>query len=202
MARGDNTKEGKNKPLYNCTKEHLKKMLIFYSVDAKGKKVSKNKLSKNWRFIKSINYTDKKIVKDNIQNWYYRLENIHPYGVINDRFLFEYHKKVTKKIKKNKTFEEWKNENKNILPTKKEDKLYSRVEKLKRQIGWDDRVLYLSILSFAIKDLDKKQYSKVSVEDLKELIDIYFSYEEFIEKVEYFDELILNGDEKLVEYLL
>ncbi len=90
-----------------CTNSKLKKEIINRLVDDEGKKVSKNILSGDKEFLKAIQCDSLKLSSGTISNYCRLLENIEPKGIVNEEFLFEYHKNITGKIDQNTTFLEF-----------------------------------------------------------------------------------------------
>ena len=90
-----------------ATKKELKLALINFFVDESGRKVSKYKLRKDKEFLRAIKYKGVLLSSGTISNYCKSLENIEPVGIINEQFLFDYHKNITKRISQETTFEQF-----------------------------------------------------------------------------------------------
>ena len=81
-----------------CSRSKLKHELINRLVDSEGRKVSKYSLKKDKEFLKAIEFDGKTLSSGTISNYCRILENVEPKGIINEEFLYEYHKHVTGRI--------------------------------------------------------------------------------------------------------
>ena len=81
-----------------CSKLQLKYEMINRMVDSEGRKVSKDTLKQDIDFLKAIECDGKKLSSGTISNYCKLLEDIEPKGIINEEFLYEYHKYITGKI--------------------------------------------------------------------------------------------------------
>ena len=183
-----------NIKVYGVTRKDLKKIILDFSVNKNGKKVTKFELCKNKDFLKAIKCRKDEISFNTIQSWYKRLTNIDPYGEITDKFLFDYHQKVTKRIDKNKNYYDW-----TMRKLNKDD----RVEyDIKSKINWNENKKLLAMLKMNNNNFDIEKYRNISLKDLRFLVKINITDEKFDEIERKLEEMIKQGVEMVVDLVL
>lgn len=183
-----------NVKVYGVSRKDLKKIILNFSVDENGKKVTKFELCKNKDFLKAIKCRKNEISFNTIQSWYRRLAEVEPYGVITDKFLFEYHQKVTKRIDKNKNYYDW---------TMKKLNRKGKIEyEIKSKINWNENKKLLAMLKMNDDNFDIEKYRNISLKDLRFLVKINISDEKFIELEKKVENMIIQGDETVVDLAL
>ena len=183
--------------IYTVSNKELKKILLDYSIDRKGNKVTKFKLCRNKEFLEKIGCKKDKISRNTIQSWYKRLESYEPEGEMTDEFIFNYHQKVTKKIPVQISYCGWTKDKKNINAN--ETQLSKGV---KASIGWSDRKKHFAMLKLNDKDFNIETYQYISDIDLKFLIDMFIDDKKYKEFENQLEQMIRNGDEKIVDLIL
>ena len=177
--------------VYRVTRQELKKILLDYLVDKDGKKVPKRKLCKNAEFLDKIGCEVEEVSNSTISNWCLRLKNIEPYGEITEEFLFEYHKNVTKRIPQ-------------YLPFSKFSKALAytvtgwKIKNL-NGINWDDWRAYFTILHSINQDSKEKSFRRYSAEQIRELLEVYFTEDEILYFKAELDELAKQGKYDLID---
>lgn len=183
--------------LFRVGKQELKKILLDFSVDMKGRKVTKFNLCRNREFLDKIGCNKEKISFNSIQSWYKRLENFEPLGEMTDKFIFEYHRNVTKRIPLDMSYYNWTKDKANIKSVESELSI-----KMKESIGWNERKKHFAILKMNDTNFDISRYLNLSDRDLKFLVNMYIDtdkYKLFEKKLE---DMIKLGDENIVDYLI
>ena len=183
--------------LFRVGKQELKKILLDFSVDMKGRKVTKFNLCRNREFLDKIGCNKEKISFNSIQSWYKRLENFEPLGEMTDKFIFEYHRNVTKRIPLDMSYYNWTKDKANIKSVESELSI-----KMKESIGWNERKKHFAILKMNDTNFDISRYLNLSDRDLKFLVNMYIDtdkYKLFEKKLE---DMIKLGDENIVDYLV
>ena len=180
--------------IYKTTKKELKKIILKYSIDKNGNKVTKYKLSKNKKFLKELGIELNNIPVSTIQSWYTRLVDIEPYGIINDKFIFEYHKKITKLIKYNTNYLTW--------TKSKVINNISLKEKIKININWDEKKKYMALLKLNDSKFDIQKFKNLNIQDLKFLVDINIPIELQAKYEEEIENMLENGNTDIVEYIV
>lgn len=181
--------------IYNVDRKTLKNKLLNYSVNKKGEKVTKFLLCKNIEFLKSIGCNSKYISPNTIQSWYKRLSKFEPIGEMTDKFIYDYHKNVTKRISKKISYIDW---------TKDKKNLYSEnliTEKIKDKINWNDKKKYLAMLKLNNNNFNIEKYSHLNESDLKFMIDMFIEKNNQLKFENKLEKMISNGDENIVDYL-
>lgn len=181
--------------IYNVDRKTLKNKLLNYSVNEKGEKVTKFSLCKNIEFLKSIGCNSKYISPNTIQSWYKRLSKFEPIGEMTDKFIYDYHKNVTKRISKKISYIDW---------TKDKKNLYSEnliTEKIKDKINWNDKKKYLAMLKLNNNNFNIEKYSHLNESDLKFMIDMFIEKNNQLKFENKLEKMISNGDENIVDYL-
>lgn len=184
----------KNVKVYGVSRKDLKRIILDFSVDDTGKKVTKFELCRNKDFLKAIKCRKDEISFNTIQSWYKRLANVEPYGEMTDKFLFEYHQKVTKRIDKNKNYYDW---------TMRKLNKEGRIEyKIKSKIKWSENKKLLAMLKMNNDSFDIEKYRNISLKDLKFLVKINITDEKFTEIEQKLEDMIKQGDETVVDLAL
>lgn len=183
--------------LYSVNGKELKKILLDYSIDSKGNKVTKFKLCKNKEFLEKIGCKKDKISQNTIQSWYKRLENFEPKGEMTDEFIFNYHQNVTKRIPAQISYFGWTKDKKNININETQ-----LSKKVKASIGWGDRKKHFAMLKMNDSNFDIEKYQYVSDSDLKFLVDMFIDSRKYKKLEQILENMIKKGDEKIVDYIL
>lgn len=183
--------------IYTVNNKELKKILLDYSVDSKGNKITKFKLCRNKEFLEKIGCKKDKISQNTIQSWYKRLENYDPVGEMIDEFIFNYHQNVTKKIPIQISYYGWTKDKKNININETQ-----LSKKVKASIGWSDRKKHFAMLKLNDKDFNIETYQYISDTDLKFLVDMFIDKRKYSKLESQLEIMIRNGDEKIVDLIL
>lgn len=83
-----------------CSKKELKYELINRLVDSNGRKISKGELAKDKEFLKAIKFNGNKMSTGTISNYCKILKDVEPLGIIDEKFLYDYHQNITNRIDK------------------------------------------------------------------------------------------------------
>lgn len=180
--------------VFDVSKETLKKMLLDFSVDDNGNKVTKFKLCKDEKFLKAIKCRKDKISFNTIQCWYKRLANIEPLGVMTDKFIFDYHKNVTKRIGSDVNYYDW--------TTKKLNKKDRQEYDIKAVLGWDENKRLLALLKLNNSNFNTNKYKDLSLKDLKFIVNMYISENEIEKLEEKLENMVKSGDESVVDLII
>jgi hypothetical protein len=183
--------------LFRVGKQELKKILLDFSVDMKGRKVTKFNLCRNREFLDKIGCNREKISFNSIQSWYKRLENFEPVGEMTDKFIFEYHRNVTKRIPLDMSYYNWTKDKANIKSVESELSI-----KMKESIGWNERKKHFAILKMNDTNFDISRYLNLSDRDLKFLVNMYIDTDKYNLFEKKLEDMIERGDENIVEYLV
>ena len=183
--------------VYTVSNKKLKQILLDYSVDNKGNKVTKFKLCRNKEFLEKIGCKKDKISRNTIQSWYKRLESYEPEGEMTDEFIFNYHQKVTKKIPAQISYYGWTKDKKNINAN--ETQLSKNV---KASIGWGERKKHFAMLKLNDNNFNIEAYQYISDTDLKFLIDMFIDEKKYKEFENQLEQMIRNGNEEIVDLIL
>ena len=183
--------------LFRVGKQELKKILLDFSVDMKGRKVTKFNLCRNREFLDKIGCNREKISFNSIQSWYKRLENFEPVGEMTDKFIFEYHRNITKRIPLDTSYYNWTKDKTNIKSVESELSI-----KMKESIGWNERKKHFAILKMNDTNFDISRYLNLSDRDLKFLVNMYINTDKYNLFEKELEDMIERGDENIVEYLV
>lgn len=174
--------------------QELKYKILDFFVDKNGNKVLRKDIVKDKNFKRAIGMLPTTELSENtFQSWCRRLYKYEPVGYIKNELIYKYHTEVTGRIDKNIPFEEWKS---SII-----DIVYFSNE-IKKVIGWDDRKRVLAILKYNDNNFDIELYKNTKLEDLQFILDMKLSKREQDEIEKVLNEMIVNGDLKLVDYLV
>lgn len=182
--------------VYGVSRKELKKILLDFSVDDKGNKVTKFVLCKNKKFLKAIKSNKSEISFNTVQCWYKRLARFEPIGVMNDKFIFDYHKNITRRIGKDVSYYEW--TKKNLKMNKNDRREYD----IKAILGWNENKRLLALLKLNSSNFDIEKYKDLSLKDLKFMVDMYISKDEIRNLENKLDELVNTGDESVVDLVV
>lgn len=180
--------------VFDVPRETLKKLLLDFSVDDDGNKVTKFKLCKDEKFLKAIKCRKDKISFNTVQCWYKRLANIEPLGVMTDKFIFDYHKNVTKRIGSNVNYYDW--------TTKKLNKEGRQEYDIKALLGWDENKRLLALLKLNNPNFNANKYKDLSLKDLKFIVNMYISENEIEKLEEKLENMVKSGDESVVDLIV
>lgn len=180
--------------VFNVPRETLKKLLLDFSVDDNGNKVTKFKLCKDENFLKTIKSTKDKISFNTVQCWYKRLANVEPLGIMTDRFIFDYHKNVTKRIGSDVNYYDW--------TSKKLNKEGRQEYDIKAVLGWTENKRLLALLKLNNPNFNINKYKDLSLKDLKFIVNMYISEKEFNRLEEKLEGMVKSGDESVVDLIL
>lgn len=180
--------------IFDVSKETLKKILLDFSVDDNGNKVTKFKLCKDENFLKAIKCRKDKISFNTVQCWYKRLANIEPLGVMTDKFIFDYHKNVTKRIGSDVNYYDW--------TAKKLNKEDRQEYDIKAVLGWDENKRLLALLKLNNPNFNTNKYKDLSLKDLKFIVNMYISENEIEKLEEKLESMVKSGDESVVDLIV
>lgn len=180
--------------VFDVPRETLKKLLLDFSVDNNGNKVTKFKLCKDEKFLKAIKCRKDKISFNTIQCWYKRLANIEPLGVMTDKFIFDYHKNVTKRIGSDVNYYDW--------TTKKLNKEDRQEYDIKALLGWDENKRLLALLKLNNPSFNTNKYKDLNLKDLKFIVNMYISENEIEKLEEKLENMVKSGDESVVDLIV
>ena len=180
--------------VFDVSKETLKKMLLDFSVDDNGNKVTKFKLCKDEKFLKAIKCRKDKISFNTVQCWYKRLANVEPLGVMTDKFIFDYHKNVTKRIGSDVNYYDW--------TTKKLNKEDRQEYDIKALLGWDENKRLLALLKLNNSNFNTNKYKDLSLKDLKFIVNMYISENEIEKLEEKLENMVKSGEESVVDLIV
>lgn len=180
--------------VFNVPRETLKKLLLDFSVDDNGNKVTKFKLCKDENFLKAIKSTKDKISFNTVQCWYKRLANVEPLGIMTDRFIFDYHKNVTKRIGSDVNYYDW--------TSKKLNKEGRQEYDIKAVLGWTENKRLLALLKLNNPNFNTNKYKDLSLKDLKFIVNMYISEKEFNRLEKKLEGMVKSGDESVVDLIL
>lgn len=180
--------------VFDVSKETLKKMLLDFSVDDNGNKVTKFKLCKDEKFLKAIKCRKDKISFNTVQCWYKRLANVEPLGVMTDKFIFDYHKNVTKRIGSDVNYYDW--------TAKKLNKEDRQEYDIKALLGWDENKRLLALLKLNNSNFNTNKYKDLSLKDLKFIVNMYISENEIEKLEEKLENMVKSGDESVVDLIV
>lgn len=183
--------------VFRVNKQELKRILLDFSVDGKGRKVTKFNLCKNREFLDKIGCNREKISFNSIQSWYKRLENFEPVGEMTDKFIFEYHRNITKRIPLDTSYYNWTKDKTNIKSVESELSI-----KMKESINWNERKKHFAMLKMNDINFDISKYSNLSDRDLKFLVSMYINTDKYNFFEKELEDMIKRGDENIVEYLV
>ncbi len=181
--------------VYSVDRKTLKSILLNYSVNEKGEKVTKFSLCKDTEFLKSIGCNSKCISPNTIQSWYKRLSNFEPVGEMTDKFIYDYHRNITNRIPKKLSYVDWTKDKKNLSVEN------LMVEKIKDKIEWNDKKKYLAMLKLNDNDFNIEKYSHLSENDLKFMVDMFIDKNRQLKLENSIEKMISDGDENIVDYL-
>lgn len=181
--------------IYSVDRKTLKNILLNYSVNEKGEKVTKFSLCKNTEFLKSIGCNSKCISPNTIQSWYKRLSDFEPIGEMTDKFIYDYHRNVTNRISKKLSYVDWTKDKKNLSVEN------LMVERIKDKIEWNDKKKYLAMLKLNDNDFNIEKYSHLNENDLKFMVDMFIGKNRQSKLENSIEKMISNGDENIVDYL-
>ena len=180
--------------VFDVSRETLKKLLLDFSIDDNGNKVTKFKLCKDEKFLKAIKCRKDKISFNTIQCWYKRLANIEPLGVMTDRFIFDYHKNITKRIGSDVNYYDW--------TSKKLNKEGRQEYDIKAVLGWDENKRLLALLKLNNPNFNTNKYKDLSLKDLKFIVNMYISENEIEKLEEKLENMVKSGDESVVDLIV
>lgn len=180
--------------VFDVPRETLKKLLLDFSIDDDGNKVTKFKLCKDEKFLKAIKCRKDKISFNTVQCWYKRLANVEPLGVMTDKFIFDYHKNVTKRIGSDVNYYDW--------TTKKLNKEDRQEYDIKAVLGWDENKRLLALLKLNNPNFNTNKYKDLSLKDLKFIVNMYISENEIEKLEEKLENMVKSGDESVVDLIL
>lgn len=180
--------------VFDVSRETLKKLLLDFSIDDNGNKVTKFKLCKDEKFLKAIKCRKDKISFNTVQCWYKRLANIEPLGVMTDKFIFDYHKNVTKRIGSDVNYYDW--------TAKKLNKEDRQEYDIKAVLGWDENKRLLALLKLNNPNFNTNKYKDLSLKDLKFIVNMYISKSEINRLEEKLESMVKNGDESVVDLIV
>lgn len=180
--------------VFDVPRETLKKLLLDFSIDDDGNKVTKFKLCKDEKFLKAIKCRKDKISFNTVQCWYKRLANVEPLGVMTDKFIFDYHKNVTKRIGSDVNYYDW--------TTKKLNKEDRQEYDIKALLGWDENKRLLALLKLNNPNFNTNKYKDLSLKDLKFIVNMYISENEIEKLEENLENMVKSGDESVVDLIV
>ncbi len=112
-----------------------------------------------------------------------------------DKFIYDYHKNVTKRISRKINYIDWTKDKKNLSFEK------LMIEKIKDKIDWNDRKKYLAMLKLNDNDFNIERYTHLNENDLKFMVDMFIEKDNQLEFENKLEKMISNGDENIVDYL-
>ena len=180
--------------VFDVPRETLKKLLLDFSIDDDGNKVTKFKLCKDEKFLKAIKCRKDKISFNTVQCWYKRLANVEPLGVMTDKFIFDYHKNVTKRIGSDVNYYDW--------TAKKLNKEGRQEYDIKAVLGWDENKRLLALLKLNNPNFNTNKYKDLSLKDLKFIVNMYISENEIEKLEEKLENMVKSGDESVVDLIV
>lgn len=180
--------------VFDVSRETLKKLLLDFSIDDNGNKITKFKLCKDEKFLKAIKCRKDKISFNTVQCWYKRLANVEPLGVMTDKFIFDYHKNVTKRIGSDVNYYDW--------TAKKLNKEGRQEYDIKAVLGWDENKRLLALLKLNNSNFNTNKYKDLNLKDLKFIVNMYISKSEINRLEEKLESMVKNGDESVVDLIL
>ena len=154
--------------IFKISLPKLKQILINSLVDEDGNKVPKRVLAEDRKFLRSIGCRKNKIWDSNISTWCKKLENIEPYGIIDNKFLYNYHINITKRIDKNISYYQWDNYRRNGL-----------AKDVFKILDIDNRKIHLFMLKDFLGEINYSDYDNYDVYMLEEYVKNYFSVGRF-----------------------
>ena len=147
-----------------CSKKELKYELINRLVDENGNKVSKGELSKDKNFLKAIKFNGNSMSTGTISNYCKILCDIEPLGIIDEKFLYDYHQNETNRIDINTTFSS-----------------FSKNKKTGGKGFRSERDVLMSIIRGEMEDFNLKIFKNESNSYIKDFLLILYTEEELSE---------------------
>ena len=114
---------------------------------------------------------------------------------MSDKFIYDYHRNVTKRISKKISYIDWTKDKKNLSTEN------VMIEKIKNKIDWNDKKKYLAMLKLNDNDFNIEKYSNLNESDLKFMIDMFIEKDNQLKFENKLEKMISNGDENIVDYL-
>lgn len=149
----------KKSSIFKVSLPKLKQILINSLVDENGNKVPKRVLAEDRKFLRSIGCRKNKIWDSNISTWCKKLEDIEPYGIIDNKFLYNYHINITKRIDKNISYYQWDNYRRNGL-----------AKDVFKILDIDNRKIHLFMLKDFLGEINYSDYDNYDVYMLEEYV--------------------------------
>lgn len=157
------TREGvvsmRKSSIFKVSLPKLKQILINSLVDENGNKVPKRVLAEDRKFLRSIGCRKNKIWDSNISTWCKKLEDVEPYGIIDNKFLYNYHINITKRIDKNISYYQWDNYRRNGL-----------AKDVFKILDIDNRKIHLFMLKDFLGEINYSDYDNYDVYMLEEYV--------------------------------
>ena len=180
--------------VYGVTRQELKILLLDFSVNSEGKKVTKFELCKDKEFLKAIKSRKDEISLNTVQCWYKRLAKFEPLGIMTDKFIFDYHKNITERIGKDVSYYDW--------TTKKLNKEDRQEYDVKAVLGWNENKRLLALLKLNNPNFKIEKYSGLKLKDLRFMVNMYIPRNKMSELENKLNEMIKTGDESIVDLVL
>lgn len=155
-----------------CSKRELKKELLDRLVDEDGNKVTKEELSKDKDFLKAIKFNGTSMSTGTISNYCKILADIEPVGVIDEKFLYEYHQNITNRIDSYTNFKD-----------------FSKNKKTGGKGFRSEREILMSIIKNEIGDVRLKYLRRENNTYIKDFLLIIYSEEELSELIKKYSKL-------------